>query len=280
MGFLRRRKRKITAVAYLTAPGEPHVDVPIWSFPEGLEIVSDTSPALWIEESLAGQPWATVGALVPGGFEAYARVLHPAYRSPPRQFDTPEATVSWAEVAAITGRVMHPLVQYARISGTDDRSFPNEGPEGIWRPYDGDLPSEVADPLLPILRGTTSAPERCWFCIWNGYGQLQALKNAGTHSLVRTPGREYVLLRGAIEQVTVFGVMEPFAVDGPSIWWPDDRAWCVATEIDLDSTYVGASAECIAAILEDDRLEAFEAHIEDRVDIGADTINPPPEVRG
>lgn len=29
----------------------------------------------------------------------------------------------------------------------------------------------------------------------------------------------------------------------PTLWWPDDRAWCVATEVDFHSTYLGRSAE-------------------------------------
>ena len=37
----------------------------------------------------------------------------------------------------------------------------------------------------------------------------------------------------------------------PNIWWPEDHAWCVATDIDLFDTYVGGSRECIKAILSD-----------------------------
>ena len=32
-----------------------------------------------------------------------------------------------------------------------------------------------------------------------------------------------------------------FLGHSPSIWWPEDRAWCVATDIDLFDTYVGGS---------------------------------------
>lgn len=34
----------------------------------------------------------------------------------------------------------------------------------------------------------------------------------------------------------------------PSLWWPDDRTWCVATEIDFRWTYVGGSQVCINEI--------------------------------
>ena len=59
----------------------------------------------------------------------------------------------------------------------------------------------------------------------------------------------------------------------PNIWWPDDRAWCVATEIDLQSTYVGGPVACIRAILDNPNLEAYPVNPEDRADFGSDTIN-------
>ena len=59
----------------------------------------------------------------------------------------------------------------------------------------------------------------------------------------------------------------------PQLWWPDDRAWCVVTDIDLDSTYVGAGEEGVARLLADPVLEVVPASLDDRVDMGADTIN-------
>lgn len=58
-----------------------------------------------------------------------------------------------------------------------------------------------------------------------------------------------------------------------NLFWPGDRAWCVATEIDLDSTYVGGSVELIADLLADPRLEAFPAEVTDDVTAGSDEIN-------
>src|SRR5690349_23203664 len=42
-----------------------------------------------------------------------------------------------------------------------------------------------------------------------------------------------------------------------NLWWPDDRAWCVVTDIDLTSTYVGGSAGCIGELLAHTGLEAW-----------------------
>ena len=93
---------------------------------------------------------------------------------------------------------------------------------------------------------------------------------------MRAPGRKYLLFRGPIEGVLTFLTGErPFWGDTPNIWWPADRAWCVATDIDLYDTYVGGSEECIEAILSNPELEALPATLDARLGAGADIINAP-----
>lgn len=61
-------------------------------------------------------PWSgvdggmPVGAVVPAGFEAYARMFPAAYSLPNSERST------WSEVAASTGRVAHPLMEWHLIS--------------------------------------------------------------------------------------------------------------------------------------------------------------------
>ena len=66
---------------------------------------------------------------------------------------------------------------------------------------------------------------------------------------------------------------DPFWGDSPNIWWPEDHAWCVATDIDLFDTYVGGSSECIEAILSNRELEALPSTLDARLDLGGDSIN-------
>lgn len=67
----------------------------------------------------------------------------------------------------------------------------------------------------------------------------------------------------------------------PNLWWPRDRAWVVATEIDGYSTFVGGSRDCIDAVLSDPRLEALPTSTDRRFDLGSDRLNPSPwRVRG
>jgi len=45
----------------------------------------------------------------------------------------------------------------------------------------------------------------------------------------------------------------------PNLWWPTDRAWCVATEIDLTWTYVGGASAMIECLFTDEWIEAVSA---------------------
>jgi hypothetical protein len=65
----------------------------------------------------------------------------------------------------------------------------------------------------------------------------------------------------------------------PPARWPADRAWCVASEIDLQWTYVGGPRGLIDAVLADGRIEALPAapddpvsRVEDRVTAWADQV--------
>jgi hypothetical protein len=80
---------------------------------------------------------------------------------------------------------------------------------------------------------------------------------------VRAYARDYFLFAGPLRAVVpLFDLWE----QSPSLWWPDDRAWCVATEIDGFSTYVGGSRECIDRVLGSLYLEAIEVTVAARMD--------------
>jgi hypothetical protein len=117
--------------------------------------------------------------------------------------------------------------------------------------------------LVTILERHTSTPDRCWFCLWDGYGSLHPGGKAGLSEgakrprlrrfslrlpqfaprrpqskLVELPNREYRLFIGAVVAGEGWDL-------GPNLWWPYDRAWCVASEMDLDYTLVGGTEELI-----------------------------------
>ena len=75
------------------------------------------------------------------------------------------------------------------------------------------------------------------------------------------PGREYLLFAGPIAAALSIGwwvTPTSFIAQSPSLMWPDDHAWLVATEVDFDSTLVAGNPETITTILADPRLEAWQ----------------------
>ena len=68
-------------------------------------------------------------------------------------------------------------------------------------------------------------------------------------------------------------VAEPDRRLHPNLWWPADHAWCVATDVDMMTTYVGGSAETVAAVLADTGLEAHPVTADDAVTWDSDTVN-------
>ena len=72
----------------------------------------------------------------------------------------------------------------------------------------------------------------------------------------------------------------PFWGYSPNIWWPEDRAWCVATDIDLFDTYLGGGMECVQAVLGNPELEALPTTIDARLDLASDATNAPDPLGG
>jgi len=254
--------------------------------PPGLTLVVDISAARWVEQSL-GQRFAHVEALLPRGFAKYARLFHPARN----QQGEP---VRWAEVSAWSGRTAHPLMAFDRIKvpacgyGAGVVPWDDE-------PFHGSLDSDEAIALADFLVNFTDTPQHCFFAMWDGCGKFTGamgiLSEYGTEPQRLTPpagtltagrlrgvNREYVLYAGPVSAITSL-VTDFFWGDSPNIWWPEDRKWCVATDIDLDSTYVGGSDACIDALVNDARFEVLPTTLDAPVYVEADTLNTDKVVR-
>ena len=78
---------------------------------------------------------------------------------------------------------------------------------------------------------------------------------------VELPHRNYALFAG--ELAALGSLMEAQDDHSPNLWWPEDRAWCVATEIDLAWTYVGGPVTLINDLLTNPHLETQRASPDD-----------------
>lgn len=76
-------------------------------------------------------------------------------------------------------------------------------------------------------------------------------------------GRDMLLFDGPLQRVAAIGTLPLFAERlrrrSPQWWWPEDRQWFVATEIDYPWSYVGGEASLIDALIGDTNLEAVRA---------------------
>jgi hypothetical protein len=235
----------------------------------GLPVETDVSSGIWISSARRRGAPGTVGALVPAVFEAYARVFHPAVR----YAGDDDVEVSWAEVAAHNGTVAHPLMQWVPLTGSWDYLGADSQPP-VWddAPSEGHLPVAAAARLAAVLGRHTGTPADCRFGRWVGFGFDAAALELLPHLLLRG-GHDVVVLRGAVDDAVRNLAPEPHE-QSANLWWPADGAWCVVTDIDLTSTYVGGSAACIAELLATPGVEAAPAAPDDPVTV--DPVNPAP----
>jgi len=217
---------------------------------------TDTQQAEWIVQNLRED--YTVATLLPSGFQAYARLLHPIVR------DTEAGLVitRWKDIAAETNGVVHPLVQFARFYGSRVKG------DAPWR---GSLPTTDARTLIDVLELFTSPAERCWFGLWFGYGEIRSVAQKLLPRIQGPLGREYMLYSGSLG--AAMAITDRGWEQTPNLWWSANHTWCVATEIDLDSTYIAGNELLIRTLLLHPRLEAVAAGLSDRITFDSDEIN-------
>jgi hypothetical protein len=111
----------------------------------------------WLVPRLSG--YRSVVSVVPDGFPAYVRILHPA-RS------RSGAPVRWAQIAAWSGRTMHRLAEFHRISDPLPSFGGEPEPWDEQEPEAGNLAPDLMRVLCTALREYTTTSDACWFCVW------------------------------------------------------------------------------------------------------------------
>jgi hypothetical protein len=234
-------------------------------------VMSDNIEAAeWIRGRLSPREEHAVTSIIPTGFEAYARVLHPA-QAPDERHDL----VRWSDVSrwsdvAINDHVQWHEIALPRVAPSTAPPWQGQGPRA-GSPFAGDV-----DALVEHLSNATSTPESCFFCFWSGYlgGGARFVSSGPSEQLppppqpsrlVKLPWRDYALFEGPLSGATSFKEVSHWPGSTAHLWWPSDHAWCVASEIDLPWTYVGGTTELIGRVLADQRLEALPATPDDLI---------------
>jgi hypothetical protein len=258
--------------------------------PPGVELLKDASGADWVVGRL--KPWDADGprleSFAPEGFEAYARVFHPAgFRPAWRGAIHPSVGRRWGDLARNRGVDLTPDIGFLEVSGIDpgDQQALDE-----IAPSSGELPPETCDALRTVLRPRTTTPQVAWFCLWEGNGAFWSQAHSFTYAdranveeierdraeaesqdalLGSTPrveayARSYFLFRGPLDAACGFEPSGWYA--SPNLWWPDDRAWIVLTEVDGYSTYIGGSRPLVDDLLLSRDVETIEVTLDTRMD--------------
>jgi hypothetical protein len=223
----------------------------------------DASTVRWLDQGLnknLRSNGVKLPVIVPRGFEAYARIFHPVGLDEDRR--------RWADVAKTTGRVAHADMQWEAITKPVAGGSEWSGP----RPFEGFLNEEEFKALAEALERFTATPDDCWFGFWDGDATWEP---EDVEDAVQIGwDRKYVIYRGSLAAMPQWRIDDRFSFfQPPNVWWPSDRAWFVGLEIDADSTHVGASDACAAALLRVESLETAQVSIDHRINVDGDLIN-------
>lgn len=167
-----------------------------------MEWSADVSSGDWIRERLdpPGEGWgATMHAVAPRGFAAYARIFHPAGRDRPvgepwpgrpydryaREWDAfqdrapliDSELVTWAETARSFAREMHTLAQWHRLAVDPEQPEGEDGPRDAagWRysaPATGSLDADLLAATIQVATQHTTTPDDARAAVWEGFGGL------------------------------------------------------------------------------------------------------------
>lgn len=206
------------------------------------------APLDWVcpEWDAPRQRSTRIDGLVPGGFEAYLRILHR-----PRTADG--TATRWSRVAADRGRPLTGSTAWEQLA--DPTLTP---------PAHGRLDADGLTALSGVLAATNAGPFVAAF--WTGWDSLRTDARAakairkgrhtriGDHDFLLYSFTQVDIGRTLWRESPGFGWASGRGVS-PGYLWPADHRWCLVSDVDADWTVLGGSAALIAEVA---RLNALE----------------------
>ncbi|MBP0459105.1 hypothetical protein [Streptomyces montanisoli] len=140
--------------------------------------------------------------------------------------------------------------EYARLRYIPDPTGPGLAGADVQLPDDHPTEIEQARRVLRALGAHTRTPDRCFFCLWEGYGEGYVDLALTRGPLVITAGRRHVLYTGVLDEVenweAQFGEGGP--CPPPAYVWPADHRWCFTSDVDPHWAGIGADTAAIEAL--------------------------------
>ncbi len=203
--------------------------------------------------------------------------------------------MQWQSIAGVTDHVER-VGRWPRRSWVSERTSEWPGHE----PEEGRAPADLLRAALQVLSQFTADTDHCFHAVWEGWGWLQGgvqlrrftFDQRGASPAVpvpdalpagllegarlQHPGRDYLLFEGPLLAALRIGpqtTADRFSLQSPNLLWPADQSWCLATEVDFDSTLIAGPRELIDTLLRMPDLEARAVEATDDLTVNGDLIN-------
>jgi hypothetical protein len=218
-------------------------------FGDRITSADTAAPAEWLGLSCRGE-LGTVGWLVPNHFQSVLHVSAPA----PEVADWWSAYRALFDLIASIGQRHTARPDHAWFAIWEGHGFANSTSHIAWN----DPPADDAEQAARAAERTRRREEA-------------DVRNAAIRqqlSLIprfERLERSYYVLNGTVDGVT--HLRDPSG-DGwlnPDLFWPDDRRWFVATDVDFWSLYVGGSVRLIDEVAESVPTPCASVGLDDRL---------------
>jgi hypothetical protein len=194
-----------------------------------------------------------------------------------------DSNVSWARLVAFGPAC---FAAYARLRYIPDPAFEGQSENDASRACGAPSDTDQLRTLLDVLAAFTGTADRCYFCLWDGWGTdihgeeggpitnpwtgrahcRQRIEPAFPPSVLNgpkvvIPHRAYYLFHGPLADFGDWGAAEMWpgqprpGMPDPAYIWPDDHAWCVANDVDPHWAGIGADTAAIEHLLADPGLD-------------------------
>ncbi|GAA1430333.1 hypothetical protein GCM10009616_14650 [Microlunatus lacustris] len=150
---------------------------------------------------------------------------------------------------------------YARLRFIPDPIRPGQSENQVELPARHTSDLDQARRAFAHLARHTTAAERCYFCLWDGYPYERLPAGPGPHVVVHLPDRDYWLMEGPLTALqsweTDLGAGGPWVP--PAFVWPADQAWIFVSDVDPHWAGIGASRAAVTDLLDDPGLDVVVA---------------------
>jgi hypothetical protein len=152
--------------------------------------VDGSEAGRWISDGLEKGPGPAVCEQIPGNFDGYLRLFHPAMTRDGHM-------VSWRQVSREMGSTFHARAQWNCLSRSKDRGGRRHRSWDGIPPVLGELDAQSLDVLCSILGKFTGSPDTCYFGLSTIFSRNDT--SIPSERLLNVGGiREYVILVGPL----------------------------------------------------------------------------------